>query len=649
MRHRYRVKKTNPSSHHVTTRYRQKQRQQDYRYQVQRKLRRHIHHQSPQLPIKPKHASFRLSRKQRWIVYYLWLTCLLGSAWWVQEQLRFTMIESQSAFKLQVHYPWVQERHFQLWWGEKFIIEQELPASHRQYLTFEKEWIHQQDQTLPFVPVVPTLEETNTTVKLSWEAAEPQTNCQSLKVLPTEELLAQERTYCVTTPIHHYELRKGFELVAVTQALTMELEKTQLQVGMNEYEWVVVNENGLEVIEPLVIEYYPFEMTEDYRVTNPTPYETLTYEIWQDKQWKPMDSNDVTPFLIDQQSPQLTEMVATPYSSAKEIRVVATGIDPEETLSYSFKISHGTKSFYPVLEASYQSNIAYYEAGLGDASEALFKNETGSFTFSSLNPGTYTVWVRAVDHQGNVSEPISKQVTLQPFMTSTPTTQTSSSSVSSTTSETTHVTTNQSSSTESSQSSTSQSTNSSTNHSSSSSQSATTSRPTDQKAEWLYEMTSCYQGVSQDTCDSILTAVHRVIPKHVVQTLYVNGSTIDIMPDTIREIVRNLTGWDAGWNYHGVTFYNSHGQSKHIFTSVKGGRNIFIHEMGHLYDYFKGMLSSTDEFVTLYQAEKGIFTGLYASSSVEFFAETFRMYITEPSTLSSKAPKTYAYMKQLVG
>lgn len=140
-----------------------------------------------------------------------------------------------------------------------------------------------------------------------------------------------------------------------------------------------------------------------------------------------------------------------------------------------------------------------------------------------------------------------------------------------------------------------------------------------------------------------------MIPYSIVEMLYINNTVIDIMPNNIRDLVRNITGWDPGWNYHGVTFINTHGQSKHIYTSVKGGRNVFIHEMGHVYDYYRALCSRGSRFTSIYEAEKGIFTGLYASSSNEFFAEAFRMYITEPSNLAKKAPQTYNYMKDLIG
>lgn len=635
MKHRYPLKKQTQDLPRKTSRYRQKQRHRDYHYRTQRKQRLHRH-----TPTHPSSIKSTIEKKRRrfptgsrWMKYFLGLTCCFSGGFWFHDQLTFSVVESHDALKLQVNHPWVQDRTFQLWWGDELLTEEVLPASSRSYLAFPKEFVAKQDETRPFVPVIPTVQETETTIKLSWEPAQPQTTCQQLKISTWNDLLSEQEDYCVTVPIHHYELRKGTQLIAVTQDLEFNLEKTTLEGGVHEYEWVAVNENGIEVVEPISFEYYPFEITETYQLTNPTPYSNLTYEVQKDEEWLVMESTDITPYLTDTQSPELTDMEVTPYSRARQLYVSVEGKDVEETLIYHFRIHQENAEFYPTLQTTYESGIDYYEAGIGEVGKNPIQSKNGTFTFSSLAPGTYQVWVRAVDCQGNVSDVWTREATIQEVTMVSSTTNTTSSN------STSHT----------NQSTTSQSTGSSSNNSSVSSSSSSSSRPTDQKANWLFEMTTCYQGVSTETCDSILTAVHRVIPKHVVQTLYTNGATIDIMPNTIREIVRNLTGWDAGWNYHGVTFYNSHGQSNHIFTSVKGGRNIFIHEMGHLYDYFKGMLSSTDEFVALYQAEKGIFTGLYASSSVEFFAETFRMYITEPSTLSSKAPKTYTYMKQLVG
>ena len=59
-------------------------------------------------------------------------------------------------------------------------------------------------------------------------------------------------------------------------------------------------------------------------------------------------------------------------------------------------------------------------------------------------------------------------------------------------------------------------------------------------------------GVSQSECRRIINAVHAVIPYSIVEMFHMNKTVIDIMPNNIRQIVRNITGWDAGWNYHGA-------------------------------------------------------------------------------------------------
>ena len=570
------------------------------------------------LKIKRKSHHF-LTKKMNWMKYILGFAYFIIGGIWIQEQFNFTIINNQEILALQVDHAWPHDRAFELWWGEELLTEKTVPALNDSYLALDKELIAKQDELAPTISIAPTIQETDTSFKIGWEAAKPKTNCQLLKVSTLMGFISVQEDYCVSTPIEHYELRKGTELIAITKDLEFSLDKNSLVDGVHQFDWVVVNKNGIETVQPISFEHYSFDITEDYKLTNPTPYESLTYYILQGEEWVGMESNELTPFLKDSKVPEITSVNVTPTSSKKEISILVKGKDIEETLTYQFNISHEESKFYSSLQTTYQSEIAHYEAGIGEVGSNSTKSEDGTFTFSSLKPGTYKIWVRAVDQAGNVSKARTQEVEIENLTVVTDSV----------------VNVQQSTSTSIS--------------SPNSSSSSSSSRPTDQKAQMLYSMTSCYSGVPASTCDSIINAVHRVIPYSIVEMLYINNTVIDIMPNNIRNLVRNITGWDPGWNYQGVTFINTHGQSKHIYTSVKGGRNVFIHEIGHMYDYYRALCSRGSRFTAIYEAEKGIFTGLYASSSNEFFAEAFRMYITEPSNLAKKAPQTYDYMKDLIG
>ena len=597
---------------------------QDYHYQAENTIGLHPCSSSSiglsidKLKVEKKNHIF-LKKKMNWMKYTFGVACLIIGGIFIQEQLSFLVINHQDELALQVNHAWPHDRTFKLWWGEELLTEKTLPALNDSYLAFEKELIAMQDQLASTISIAPTIEETDTSFKISWEAAKPTENCQLLKVSTLMGVISVQDDYCVSTPINHYELRKGTELIAITNDLEFSLDKKSLVDGFHEFEWVVVNQNGIETVRPISLEHYSFNITEDYKLTNPTPYDSLTYSILQGEEWVGMESNDLTPFLKDSKIPEITSVNIAPNSSKKEISVSVKGKDIEETLTYQFNMSHEDSKFYSSLQTTYQSEIAYYEGGIGEVGSHSIKSEDGTFTFSSLKPGSHKIWVRAVDHAGNVSKVWTQETEIEDLTVVTDSV----------------VNVQQSTS--------------SSSASSNSSLSGSSSRPTDQKAQMLYSMTSCYSGVSTSTCDSIINSVHRVLPYSIVEMLYINNTVIDIMPNNIRDVVRNITGWDPGWNYHGVTFINTHGQSKHIYTSVKGGRNVFIHEIGHVYDYYRALCSRGSRFTAIYEAEKGIFTGLYASSSNEFFAEAFRMYITEPSNLAKRAPQTYNYMKDLIG
>ena len=87
-----------------------------------------------------------------------------------------------------------------------------------------------------------------------------------------------------------------------------------------------------------------------------------------------------------------------------------------------------------------------------------------------------------------------------------------------------------------------------------------------------------------------------------------------------------------------------------------------VHEIGHSVDtLYNGntlhKLSDTTEFKSLYEEEKDGFYPVTSSEEVrnylrstrlEYFAESFLMYIQYPDYLQDMCPKTYEYMENLV-
>lgn len=80
---------------------------------------------------------------------------------------------------------------------------------------------------------------------------------------------------------------------------------------------------------------------------------------------------------------------------------------------------------------------------------------------------------------------------------------------------------------------------------------------------------------------------------------------------------------------------------------------VFIHEIGHFTDRENGYISDSGKFLSIYRREKNKFRGSnnsYArSTNKEYFAEVFKEYYTNRSSLKKHTPKSYAFMAQLIG
>lgn len=79
---------------------------------------------------------------------------------------------------------------------------------------------------------------------------------------------------------------------------------------------------------------------------------------------------------------------------------------------------------------------------------------------------------------------------------------------------------------------------------------------------------------------------------------------------------------------------------------------VFIHEIGHFVDRENGYISDSSEFMKIYKSEKNRFAGdnkAYAvSNNKEFFAEVFKEYSMNRSSLKKHCPKSYNFMKNVL-
>ena len=80
--------------------------------------------------------------------------------------------------------------------------------------------------------------------------------------------------------------------------------------------------------------------------------------------------------------------------------------------------------------------------------------------------------------------------------------------------------------------------------------------------------------------------------------------------------------------------------------------NIVYHELGHYLAYTTGKTDLSDEFIKIYNKEKNKFDGdikdYITSNSREYFAESYRDYVTRKTTLKKKRPQTYKYIEKVL-
>ena len=76
--------------------------------------------------------------------------------------------------------------------------------------------------------------------------------------------------------------------------------------------------------------------------------------------------------------------------------------------------------------------------------------------------------------------------------------------------------------------------------------------------------------------------------------------------------------------------------------------NAIIHEMGHFLNDFLGMYSSRPGKQGDFPAEAGKISLYAASSDREYFAEAFRLYVTEPVLLGLISPESFAMVEKAV-
>lgn len=87
--------------------------------------------------------------------------------------------------------------------------------------------------------------------------------------------------------------------------------------------------------------------------------------------------------------------------------------------------------------------------------------------------------------------------------------------------------------------------------------------------------------------------------------------------------------------------------------TLREASDTVYHELGHFVAFLSGNSDTKSSFQVIYQAEKNSFTGsrrIYAmQNSAEYFAECFREYTLDPTTLKKTCPRTYEAIVNALG
>lgn len=97
---------------------------------------------------------------------------------------------------------------------------------------------------------------------------------------------------------------------------------------------------------------------------------------------------------------------------------------------------------------------------------------------------------------------------------------------------------------------------------------------------------------------------------------------------------------DPSVNYGG--YFNARSRS----ITLRYADDSIYHELGHFLAFIAGNVDKSSAFTDVYNSEKSKYTGInrsYATqNSSEYFADSVRDYILNPSTIKSQRPQTYA-------
>lgn len=115
----------------------------------------------------------------------------------------------------------------------------------------------------------------------------------------------------------------------------------------------------------------------------------------------------------------------------------------------------------------------------------------------------------------------------------------------------------------------------------------------------------------------------------------------------------------TAWNTLGFSFvinssvsYSGLFDAKSQTITLKTADDTVYHELGHFVAFVAGNIDTSSSFKAVYESEKDLYTSYNKSyvtqDSSEYFAESFKEYTLDPTTLKAARPETYAAIEAAV-
>lgn len=147
----------------------------------------------------------------------------------------------------------------------------------------------------------------------------------------------------------------------------------------------------------------------------------------------------------------------------------------------------------------------------------------------------------------------------------------------------------------------------------------------------------------ENAAETLLQAYHR-IPQKIRTAFESRGFLIKMTEqDVAEEAYAPYGGYHGIGRIKAVTDY----ERKMIYVNDEWP-NAVIHEMGHFLNNSLGMYSSRPENRELFYREAGKISLYAKSNDREYFAEAFRLYVTEPQLLRMISPGSYTLVEKAV-